>query len=190
MKTTTPSKIDKKIIELCNEISIDHEPEYIRCISSEKSRVNECFDNVDSKVNESGGKRILGWTIWKWSNVMVEAEAHAIWETPLGEYIDITPHQGETEILFLRDDKLIFEGCSIGSHRKALTESLLVKELIRLCDIRDNYLCETEGNYVTIPSQLIESIQLLGSQINMTVGRNELCPCDSGLKYKKCCGSN
>ncbi|MAI42879.1 MAG: zinc chelation protein SecC [Gammaproteobacteria bacterium] len=22
------------------------------------------------------------------------------------------------------------------------------------------------------------------------VGRNELCPCDSGKKYKKCCGKN
>ena len=22
------------------------------------------------------------------------------------------------------------------------------------------------------------------------VGRNELCPCGSGKKYKKCCGSN
>jgi uncharacterized protein YecA (UPF0149 family) len=24
----------------------------------------------------------------------------------------------------------------------------------------------------------------------LKIGRNELCPCNSGRKYKKCCGSN
>lgn len=39
-----------------------------------------------------GGRLITGWGIWQWDNILVEAEAHAIWESPDNQLIDITPH--------------------------------------------------------------------------------------------------
>lgn len=37
---------------------------------------------------------------------------------PEGKHVDITPHDcGEREILFLRDDRVVYSGKSIGSIR-------------------------------------------------------------------------
>lgn len=45
---------------------------------------------------------------------------HAIWKNPNGELIDITPHDdGETNIFFLPDDNVTYEGMRIPAHRMA-----------------------------------------------------------------------
>lgn len=140
-RETTPSQVTDKIMELCNGIVADTEPVYIPVEVKEWCLPGECFPNVQRMIQEQGGKQINGWVIWQWANVLIEAEAHAAWENPEGNLIDITPHDnGESKILFLRDDSMVYSGEQIGNIRMALTGSPLAAELIDLSEKdRENY---------------------------------------------------
>lgn len=169
-RETTPSRVTDKIMELCSGIVPDAVPEYVSVAAQEWSLPCECFPNVQKMVREHGGQQVNGWAIWQWANILVEAEAHSVWQSPEGELIDITPHvNGENEILFLKDDDMVYKGNTIASIRLALTSSQLVAEFIWLMNERDR----------------IEEIKAM---LHEDVRGNEFCPCQSGLKYKKCCG--
>ena len=103
--------------------------------------------------------------------------------------IDITPHiNGEREILFLRDDDMVYQGNTIASIRKALTSSQLVAEFIWLMNERDRIMCETPGRLCSIPKPMWDRMEKIRDMLHEEVRGNEFCPCQSGLKYKKCCG--
>lgn len=188
-RETTPVKVTDKIMELCGGIVEGTEPVYLPVEAPEWSLPSECFPNVQRMVREQGGKQINGWAIWQWANVLVEAEAHAVWDSPEGKLIDITPHiNGEREILFLRDDDMVYQGNTIASIRKALTSSQLVAEFIWLMNERDRIMCETPGRMCSIPKPMWDRIEEIKAMLHEEVRGNEFCPCQSGLKYKKCCG--
>ena len=152
-------------------------------------QINECFPNVKSVVEKLGGTTINGWAIWQWANIMVEAEAHAIWQAPDGKFVDITPHiNNETRILFLPDDQVRFNGNPIPSHRQALTNSPLVAELISLFNKRDTAAATTPGKVYSISNTDLRRMLELQQLFHRSAERNDPCPCGSGLKYKKCCG--
>ena len=70
--------------------------------------------------------------------------AHSVWQSPEGNLVDITPHDGgETKILFLRDETVVYSGKLIGSIRQPLTGSPLVAQLIQLMNERDRFMCTT-----------------------------------------------
>lgn len=187
-RVTTPRIITPEIRELCRSIS-EYEPEYVTVNAAPKSLVNECFQNVDTFVKEHGGQRVLGWSIWQRANVLIEAEAHAVWKSPSGNMVDITPHtNGEASILFLADPKMKYDGNCIPNIRKALTLSPLVAEFINLYDERDRIAAESEGNTYTLSADMFKRMLEIEQVFNQWVGRNDPCPCQSGIKYKKCCG--
>jgi hypothetical protein len=131
-RVTTPRVITPEINELCKSIS-EYEPVFVPVIADPKSLINECFYNVDAYIAEHGGLKVLGRSIWQRANVLIEAEAHAIWQSPDGDMVDVTPHNnGVTIILFLVDPKITYEGNLIPNIRKALTSSPLVAEFIAL----------------------------------------------------------
>lgn len=186
---TTPSKVTDKIMKLCEGISADTEPIYLPVSVPKWSLPSECFLNVQRMVRDHGGQQVNGWAIWQWANILVEAEAHAVWESPEGKLIDITPHvNGERKILFLRDYDMVYCGNTIASIRLALTSSHLVAELICLMNERDRIMCETPGRMCSIPKHLWDRIEEIQLELKERVSGNEFCPCQSGLKYKKCCG--
>ena len=197
-RETTPSKVTDKIMELCVGIVADTDPVYIPVSVMEWSMPKECFPNVQRMVQEHGGKQINGWAIWQWANILVEAEAHSVWENSEGQLIDITPHDnGEREILFLRDDNMVYSMEQIGSIRIALTDSPLAAELIELSEKTEEIMGEYKpGTKIPVAElqrkllPLASRRQELMAQLNRKTERNEACPCQSGLKYKKCCGRN
>ncbi len=64
-----------------------------------------CSDGVLEKVIHDGGAVRFGWSIWEWPKILLTAEFHAIWVSPEGELIDITPKPaGETRIVFVAND--------------------------------------------------------------------------------------
>ncbi len=103
--------------------------------------------------------------------------------------MDITPHDcRERGILFLRDDKVVYSGKPIGSIRQALTGSPLVAELIELLNERDRIMCASVARTYVIPREMYLRIMQIQEMLHKEVSRNDPCPCQSGLKYKKCCG--
>lgn len=195
-RETTPEKITDKIMELCRRIVPGEVPQYVPVKPEEWSRPMECFPNVEQMVKRYGGQQVNGRAIWQWSNVLVEAEAHAVWKSPEGQLIDITPHDNsEDKILFLCDESMIYSGEQIGNIRLALTGSPLAAELIELSEKTEEIMSEYKPGTKIPVTELQRKLAPLASrrqelimQLNRKVERNDPCPCMSGLKYKKCCG--
>lgn len=193
---TTPAKITEKILELCNMVVPEATPEYIPVEAQTWGSPMECFPNVQRIVREQRGTQINGWAIWQWANILIEAEAHSVWESPEGKLIDITPHDyGEKEILFLRDYSMVYSGQNIRNIRCALTNSPLVAEYIGLSEQIEAIMCSykpgTEIPLVELQFRLLplrERIVAITTALNQKASPNSFCPCQSGLKYKKCCG--
>ncbi len=190
-RETTPAGITDRIMELCDRRVPGAAPVYVPVQVAGWSLVNECFPNVQRMVREQGGQQVNGWAVWQWANIAVTLEAHAVWENLEGKLEDITPHIcGEREILFLRDNKVVYSGKPIGSIRQPLTGSPLVAELIGLLNERDRIMCASADKTYAFPKEMYLRIMQIQGILHREVGRNDPCPCQSGLKYKKCCGRN
>ena len=195
-RETTPIRVTDKIMELCSGIVSDAVPEYVPVAAQEWGLPSECFLNVERMVQENGGQQVNGWAIWQWANIFVEAEAHSVWKSPGGALIDITPHDnGERQILFLHDDSMVYSGQSIENVRLAITGSPLAAELVDLGNKIDGVMCSyAPGTEIPLSElwrrllPLKERREAIVGMLNQKVGRNDPCPCQSGLKYKKCCG--
>lgn len=75
-------------------------PHRIPVRASPAARWGWCATNVRNHMKQHGGDMVLGWTIWA-GPLLVEGEAHAVWRSPAGEMVDITPKpDGEREIVF------------------------------------------------------------------------------------------
>lgn len=101
------------------------------------------------------GQQVNGWAVWQWANISVTLEAHAVWESLEGKFVDITLHDcGEREILFLRDNSVVYSGTPIGSIRQPLAGSPLVAELIGLLNEHDRIMCASVDRTYAIPKEM------------------------------------
>jgi len=81
------------------------------------------FDNVSATVRKQGGSAQHGWRLREQTSVYVEGEFHAVWRCLDGRLIDVTPRaDGLTEILFLPDSKLVWDGSDVEPRRIMLHE--------------------------------------------------------------------
>lgn len=130
---------------------------------------------------------IAGWAISVRANLYVECEAHAIWQTPDNEIIDITPNDEEySQTLFSPQLNMIVK--QKPSIFIPLTQSALVEEYIAIRNQLEELRCSSQEKQFKIPPELTYRMFALDDVFSIKVGRNDKCPCESGLKYKKCCG--
>jgi hypothetical protein len=136
----TPNKITEEIFKLCKELDNTEEPIFVKVNLEQDAKRAECTKNVHNKIRRDGGRIQFGWAIWELSNIMIEAIYHALWISPQGEPIDITPqkHISPDHILFLADSK---DKYNYGSGfqrrdnvRKPLSDSPEVAEFIEICE--------------------------------------------------------
>lgn len=189
-RETTPIKITQAIMDMCASITSSSTPVFVTVQPKPWALPHECFNNVQQMIRQNSGTMISGWAIWQWGNILLDAEVHAIWQSPDGDFTDITPHNySETRIFFLPDASVNYKEVPIRSHRKALTGSALVAELIHLYSKRDDIMCSSAaGNTYALPVAMVLRINQIQTLLHQKAGRNDPCPCGSGLKYKKCCG--
>jgi len=120
--SNTPFKIssiqkNKFIVELLKLINSDHQLRNIRVQVESGTKINNCYYNVSDKVKRDGGKAIYGWAIW-YSNYICEGEMHAVWQSPIGELIDITPRTNDfAEIQFVPVDNFTYSGTMVDNIR-------------------------------------------------------------------------
>ncbi|MDP2628771.1 MAG: SEC-C metal-binding domain-containing protein [Nanoarchaeota archaeon] len=203
MNHTTPNSINEDVLEFCKEINTSEEPFFVEVVPYEKSEFQECFSNVEDYIKKFGGKMQIGWTIWEIPKKFMEAEFHAIWVREDGAYMDISPKpDGEKKILFLKDSENKFKGKPVNNIRKALVDTIEIRAIIvrgdKFFELQSKYF---DGSKSKIPSFEMKKLEdfmeeFLSAEIKkdklagkIKIGRNELCPCDSGKKYKKCCMS-
>jgi len=194
---------------LCKKLVEQPEPIYLDVEQIDGMEVSDCTNNVAQMVAAKGGSVQYGWQIWQ-TQRLVEAEFHAVWIDSDGNPHDITPKGmfNITQILFLPDPTIVYTGRQIDNVRVPVNENdELIKEFI---SINERYfeasnrgdLADQYGEIVATPEMvaiMMErdriSLKLLKEEptlqkktFSKKVGRNEPCPCQSGKKYKRCCG--
>lgn len=203
MKPTTPTSINEDVLAFCKEINASNEPFFVKVIPYEESEYQECFSNVENYIKKYGGRLQQGWTIWEIPKKFIEAEFHAIWVDDDGDHIDISQKQdGEERILFLKDSQKEITGKPVGNIRKVLQDTAEFRTMKIIGEKQFEIFSKYwNGSKMIVPrSELINlkklETEILSSEIQkdklagkMKIGKNELCPCGSGKKYKKCCGN-
>jgi hypothetical protein len=156
---------------------------------------------VRRKIDRDGGSIQHGWSIWERPGIFIEGIFHAVWISPDGTLIDVTPEvDNEKEILFLPDPVRIFDEQKfnrLNNIRMAILDHPLVHDFLKTVE---EYVAYQISN--TVPGQprtqqldvdVCTSYEQRMAQLEMqigqlTPGRNDLCICGSGRKFKKCCG--
>lgn len=100
-----PIKMDEDLERLCALLVPNTAPVLVSIRPWGYALPGECFTNVERYAERYGGHRLLGWRLLRWANIMVECEAHAVWESPDGELLDVTPYT-QSESLFLHDPSM------------------------------------------------------------------------------------
>lgn len=193
-----PKELTPDIKLLISKLKIPEDVLHVPCRPEPDAPQNECFPLVEEKVRNLGGKRVLGWQIWQ-TTLLVEAEFHAVWVSPEGEYIDITPKSLTfSEILFIPDPKAVYEGKQVNNVRINTTRNSLVDEYIAVHDalfrIENRgkralrYELSLQGREANAHHVLNAAKPMLEMMVLQGDTRKSPCLCGSGRKYKVCHG--
>lgn len=197
MHTTTPKEISRPIKRLIEKVAPGAKAIYLPVTPESAAVVNECFPNVQAKIERSGGSMLCGWQVWEWPHVLVEAEFHAVWQSPAGELVEITPKaQQEPRILFVPDPRLHYHGLPKDNVRLALRDDQLIRHFIRASELIVQVMNKGERisqyGHISVPANEIMPLQqareFLGASISLGLRDHEACLCESGQKYKRCHG--
>jgi hypothetical protein len=193
MFTTTPEKITPEILEFCNRIS-EGTSIYLEVQSLPTSEAKECIRNVKNYISHNGGSIQYGYRIWTWGQIMVEAELHAVWVSPDGDFVDITPADEKT-VLFLPDNSITYEGVRIDNIRSALINEPIVHDLIKVLnqiyEIRLKASESKNSNNHAFALYLIAPLAHQQEVLMKKIADKYLnpslpCFCGSGKEYQKC----
>jgi hypothetical protein len=146
----TPRALTQDIHELCRLVSPSTLPSCVPGSPETFAVQSECYGNVAEKIRRDGGSLRYGWQIWEKKRLFIEAEFHAVWVSPNGAMIDITPKDIPTKsILFLPDPIRRFEGRRIDNIRRTLVDDPLLSEYLRLFTEHQHAIDELrgEGNF-------------------------------------------
>ncbi|MCA8925349.1 MAG: SEC-C domain-containing protein [Planctomycetes bacterium] len=201
LRTRVPRSITKRIRAFCARTGAAGDPLYVAVAPLDGASEKRCFTNVERKVARDGGEACLGWALWEWPNVLLEAEVHCVWRDAAGRLLDVSPaQQGDASrgVLFLPDPALgpRLEGGRIDNVREALRSDPAIARLIEIHELLARVGGVAQGALPEGVHDLAEGLRResnrLADQLNRgaggSAGRNDPCPCRSGAKFKRCCG--
>ena len=197
----TPKQISKEVIKFCKKICYKSTPIYVTVSPKEMTKINNCFLNVQKYIENFGGNYLNGWAIWLHPNCMIEAEAHCVYQDIENNIIDITPHKNNiSQILFLPDNSIVYEGFGINNIRQNLTKSKLIDDCINAWNEIYEILYKGKNKYIHGKIILNENdssrYMILNNFIKENLTKfyatlklkpNSECICGSGLKFIDCC---
>lgn len=127
-----PKLLKPYVLSFCRSVN-KLPPTHVPVRPLPNTKADDCFNIVGRQVEGGVGSMVLGWSIWEWPKVMIEAEFHAVWRDPDGNLFDLTPKKF-TEILFLPDPMKRYEGRQVNNVRKALSRNKDIDRFIALAD--------------------------------------------------------
>jgi hypothetical protein len=132
-----PKIIKPAAVSFCRSIVREPEPIYVPVRPLNGAPANECFSIVPQHIAAHGGDQVIGWTIWEWPRVLIEAEFHCVWRQANGMLLDITPKPFPMpRILFLSDPVRRYQGRQVDNIRKPLDRDPAIK---RFCQLSAKY---------------------------------------------------
>lgn len=202
MDARTPKALAPLVLQLVADLGLAGTPMYLEVAPVAGAKMLDCFPVVAAHVDEVGGAVCYGWRIWELPWAYIEAEFHAVWRSPDGDLIDITPNQlGATRVLFVEAPDAVYEGRQVKNVRRMLGENPAVGEFIDASDAEFDFLNRgsraDEYHLRLTPAEAAELHAIRSRRADALVAmmrslpkpeRNDPCPCGSGRKYKKCCG--
>lgn len=155
--------------------------------------VKQCFPNVEARVVRAGGRMLCGWQLWEWPHVLIEAGLHAVWLSPDGEMVDLTPKpHSEARILFLPDKRRRYDGIAGDNVRMPLRDDQVIPHFIRAAEAITRVMNRGERisqhGQVSVPRAEIAPLlrpKGLGESIASGLRDHDPCLCDSGGKCKR-----
>lgn len=117
----------------CASLVADTAPLITPCRPLLNKPYNDCFNVVSEQVTSHGGQQIIGWAIWELPGVFIEAEFHAVWQSPEGELLDVVPRvRPFTHISFLPDTSRTYKNRQVDNIRRQLVDDNDVKQFLFL----------------------------------------------------------
>lgn len=175
-QATTPTRITPEILRFCRQLDPAHEPLRVPIRPGPGAVPGRFLADLKSHIARHGGRVQFGWIIRELPGWFLEAEFHGVWASPDGQYADLTPRPGESSLLFLPDSHRTYRGDRLPERYLALSPSPDVQAVVQAAEMHTRLRAEAET-------------QIRREQVQPgAAGRNDPCPCGSGLKYKKCCG--
>ena len=187
LSLSTPREIDEKVKGFCENISLDGKLLYVDTVTYIKSISGKCFQNAESYIKEFGGKKVIGWKIWRCKNIYLQAESHAIVKTEKGNMVDVSPHDDGDQVLFFYYEKLQTLRGPISSQYFALSDSILVKNFIGFKKEIEELEGFRDGSFV-LDDSMLDKYAAYMIAFARPKSEDEFCSCESNLKYKNCCG--
>lgn len=197
----TPRKLHRFVSELSRSLTGEEDARYVAVRPDPGAQPNECFFNVPQKIAKEGGAIQFGWCLWELPGLFIEAEVHAVWVSPQGEWLDVTPKVNhETKILFLPDNTVTWDENSRfrrDNVRLAMKDDPVVHAFIEAAKASAQFAEKStdpdDPRKIVMDRDRWERLEghNMELQMKMTllpIGRNDLCRCCSGEKFKKCCG--
>jgi hypothetical protein len=185
-----------KIFSITKKINSEYEHEIIPVIIEPYAKIHNCFPNVDEKVKKDKGKAHYGWAIYQ-SDILCEAERHAVWENPEGDLIDITPQEPNVDtIMFVSDNNFIYTGQLVDNIRVNITNNPVVDDFIYICENTEKLY--TYGHRINNEQMIIPepAMNLISTYQQMKIAYleyirgggnlNKPCICGSTKSYKEC----
>lgn len=186
MHVTTPKNINHNVQRLIKEIPSSGTPVFLKVKEAPNAKIGNCFYNVEKRVQSFGGKVQYGWLVWEDPKHLIEAEFHAIWISPTGKAIDITPQiDGEKTVLFIPDLEIKYENKPIDNIRIPFTPEafILCRKKAELFALKANF-----NNGLRKASCPVEVLSETYKNLDHKVKENKLCTCV--VKHKKSCGAS
>jgi len=202
-RPVTPASLSTPLQELVRQIVPNETPIYVDVQAITHAPNDECFVLVPEQIKRNGGEAAIGWALWEWPSLFVEAEFHSVWRAPNGSLLDVTPKKSPTQkILFLPDPSRPYEGRQVNNVRMPVSRSPAVLEFLRVSDAEYEFMNRGERavqhGYIKVQgaeAQEYAEIQRIKTQcflemlrLKPSVNAYDPCPCGSGQKVKWCHG--
>ena len=113
-----------------------------------------CGQNVARAIETHGGRALNGWRVWWIPDILIEAQAHVVWESEDGIILDVTPNSdSETECVFIPDPRMTEQpGVDfIPSRFKNLLGEPFVDRYIKCAEVIANWKDRIFTSGVNIP---------------------------------------
>lgn len=165
----------------------------------------ECFSNVEKNLN-SGDSGVLGWVIWQTSTHLLQAEFHSVILRSNGDLGCVTPfNRPYSKILFLPHFDFLYKQKRVQTRYKAISDAKettpFIDALEAIAILEEELSSKEAREYINLPENqtqretLIKTIHKMETAVEnfekmvlKNTGPNSPCICESGLKFKKCCG--
>jgi hypothetical protein len=123
MKDGAARPLTKSMLKLARQLDSTSTLEYVIVEPGLECLPGACFQNVAAMVRQHGGSIQHGWKMRVQQSAYVEGAFHAVWRRLDGALIDVTPTPDHlTEILFLPDSRMVWQGEDVEPRRMMLHE--------------------------------------------------------------------